>query len=216
MRIQDFKVVYICPDHNEKYHARKVHMDTMLAEIGFKDIVHFKSGTADYPRCLANANIEILTKYMDVPILVLEDDVEFTGVDTFDYTKGIDAIYFGLSRCASHPTNEINEGECVLSAFSDTQVRVHNMLGTHAILYITPTFKRAVIAKFKTPIWHTDIAMTRIQARFQILANKIPSFFQSAKFNAPGHDNSYTLFTITTPKPPPSRVFKMPTSLRYV
>jgi hypothetical protein len=65
MRIQDFKVVYICPDHNEKYHARKVHMDTMLAELGFKDIVHFKSGTEGYPKCLANANVDILTQYMN-------------------------------------------------------------------------------------------------------------------------------------------------------
>lgn len=45
MCIQDFKVVYICPDHNEKYHARKLHMGSMLATLGFKDVVHYKSGT---------------------------------------------------------------------------------------------------------------------------------------------------------------------------
>jgi hypothetical protein len=207
MRIQDFKVVYICPDHNEKYHARKVHMDTMLAELGFKDVVHFKSGTEGYPKCLANANIEILTKYMNEPILLLEDDVEFTGVSDFDFVHGADAIYFGLSQCASHPTMDVNLGTCVTENYSDNQVRVLNMLGTHAIMYITPHYKQAVIDAMKSAVGHTDIAISRIQPRFRILANRLPSFFQSANYNAPGHDNKYTLFKIGRSKP--ARVFKL-------
>ena len=192
MRIQDFKVVYICPDHNEKYHARKVHMDTMLAELGFKDVVHYKSGTEGYPRCLANANVEILTQYMNEPILLLEDDVEFTGVSEFEFVHGADAIYFGLSICGSHPTGNYNEGPCKVSYYSSTQVRVQNMLGTHAILYITPQYKQAVIDKLKVTMGHTDVAMTRLQPNFRILANSKPSFFQSANFNPPGHINGYT------------------------
>ena len=78
MRLQDFKVVYICPDHNDKYHARKVHMETLLTDLGFKDIVHYKSGTYSYPKCLNDATVDILTTYRYEPILVLEDDVEFT------------------------------------------------------------------------------------------------------------------------------------------
>jgi hypothetical protein len=198
MRIQDFKVVYICPDHNEKYHARKLHMDEMLTAVGFKDIVHFKSGTEGYPRCLANANVEILTRYMNEPILLLEDDVEFTGVDEFDFVHGADAIYFGLSRCASHPTGNYNEGTCKVTPYSSTQVRVQNMLGTHAIMYITPSYKQAVIDKLKDCIGHTDIAITRIQPNFRILANRQPSFYQSDMYNAPGHDNNYTRFVITS------------------
>ena len=202
MRIQDFKVVYICPDHNEKYHARKVHMDTMLAELGFKDVIHFKSGTEGYPRCLANANIEILTRYMNEPILLLEDDVEFTGIEEFDFVHGADAIYLGLSQCAAHPTGNYNEGQCVVTEYSSTQVRIMNMLGTHAILYISPRYKQAVIDKLRDLMGHTDIAITRIQPKFRVLANKQPSFFQSANFNAPGHNNAYTYFSITKAPPP--------------
>jgi hypothetical protein len=197
MRIQDLKVVYICPDHNEKYHARKVHMDTMLAELGFKDVVHFKSGTEGYPKCLANANVEILTKYMNEPILLLEDDVEFTGVSEFDFVHGADAIYFGLSTCGSHDTMNYNDKDSIFSPYSQTQARVRNMLGTHAILYITPAYKQAVINQLKDCKGHTDIAITRIQPYFRILANRAPSFFQSAKFNAPDHLDSYTNFVIT-------------------
>jgi hypothetical protein len=196
MRIQDFKVVYICPDHNEKYHARKVHMDTMLAAVGFKDIVHFKSGTERYPRCLADANIEILSRYPNEPILILEDDVEFTGVSDFDFVYGADAIYFGLSTCGSHATLNYNDKDAVFTPYSANQVRVQNMLGCHAILYISPQYKLAVINKLKEYTGHIDIAVTRIQPNFRILANRRPSFFQSAKFNAPDHLDSYTNFII--------------------
>lgn len=198
MRIQDFKVVYICPDHNEKYHKRKVHMDEMLAAIGFTQIVHYKSGTHGYPKCLADAIVEILTQHMNEPILLLEDDVEFTGVDEFDFVHGADAIYFGLSRCAGHPTGNYNEGECKVTAYSPKQVRVKNMLGGHAILFITPEYKRAVIDKLRNTVGHTDIAMSRIQPNFRVLANRQPSFYQSAMYNSPGHDETYTRFIIIT------------------
>jgi hypothetical protein len=196
MRIQDFKAVYICPDHNEKYHARKVHMDTMLAELGFKDVEHFKSGTEGYPRCLANANIEILTKYMYIPFLLLEDDIEFTGVSDFDFVHGADAIYVGISQCGSHATENYNDKPAVLTPYSQTQARVHNMLGTHAILYISPAYKTAVINQLKDCRGHTDIAISRIQPIFRVLANRRPSFYQSAQFNSPDHSDSYTNFVI--------------------
>jgi len=211
MRIQDFKVVYICPDHNEKYHARKVHMDSMLSELGFKDVIHFKSGTDGYPKCLADANVEILTQYMNEPILLLEDDVEFTGVSDFEFVHGADAIYFGLSICASHPTADMNQGNCVTAYYSEQQVRILNMLGTHAILYITPAYKRACIHAMKNAVGHTDIAISRIQPNFRVLANRIPSFYQSANYNSPGHNNAYTLFIINgkqkSPDDNPSDLF---------
>lgn len=196
MRLQDFKVIYICPDHNDKYHARKVHMETLLTDLGFKDIVHYKSGTYSYPKCLNDATVDILTTYRYEPILVLEDDVEFTGISEFEFVHGADAIYFGVSRSASHPSKDISRGTSVFKPYSDTQVRVLNMLSAHAILYITSRYKEAVCEKLRSTNGFNDIAMSRIQPLYRILANKTPSFFQSAKFNAPGHDNSNTLFTV--------------------
>ena len=169
----------------------------MLSSLGFKDIVHFKSGTEGYPKCLANANVEILTQYMNEPILLLEDDVEFTGISDFDFVNGVDAIYLGLSQCGSHATKNYNDKPAVFTPYSDTQSRVQNMLGTHAILYITPRYKQAVINQLRDCRGHTDIAITRIQPNFRVLANRTPSFFQSAKFNAPGHLDGITLFKIT-------------------
>ena len=196
MRIQDFKVVYICPDHNEKYHARKLHMDSMLATLGFKDFVHYKSGTYGYPRCLCDATIDILTTYMNEPILLIEDDVEFTGVSEFEFVHGADAIYFGISRSAAHPTLDTSVGESIFKPYSTTQVRVINMLSAHAILYITPHYKQAVCDALRATKGFNDIAMTRLQPKYRILANKTPSFYQSAKFNPPGFSDANTRFSI--------------------
>ena len=151
MRLQELKVVYICPDHNDKYRARRAHMDDLLSKIGFltEKLEHFKSSTENYPDCLAKANIEILTKYMNEPVLILEDDVEFTGVEEFDMIKESDAIYFGLSIAGGHATQNHADGPCRHSPFSESQVRVQNMLGGHAILYLTASYKQAVIESFK-------------------------------------------------------------------
>jgi WD40 repeat protein len=155
MKLKDLKVVYICPDHDDKYRARRAHMEELLTRIGFSSdrIEHFKSSTENYPDCLAKANIEILTKYMNEPVLILEDDVEFTGVEEFDMIKEADAIYFGLSTSAGHPTHNIHHGLAQYTCYSESQVRIWNMLATHAILYISATYKAAVI---KTIEEHTD------------------------------------------------------------
>lgn len=199
MKLQDLKVVYICPDHNDKYRARKAHMEAILAQIGFSQIEHFTSSTEDYPDCLARANIEILTKYMNEPVLVLEDDVEFTGIDVFDWVDDADAIYFGLSIAGGHVFYNHADGAAQHSPYSELQVRFQNMLGSHAILYVTSTYKQAIIQAFQEHIgqrYHTDVLMSRLQPRFLILANKNPSFYQSARFNT-GSEEYYTKITLT-------------------
>jgi len=201
MKLQDLKVVYICPDHNDKYRKRKVHMDALLKQIGFDSerIEHYKSSTENYPDCLARANIAILTKYMNEPVLILEDDVEFTGIDKFDMIEGADAIYFGLSIAGGHATQNHADGSCRHDPFSESQVRIHNMLATHAILYISPVYKQAVIQTISEHMgqrYHTDVLISRIQPKFLVLANKEPSFYQSSHFNT-GSEEYYTRITFT-------------------
>ena len=201
MRLQDLKVVYICPDHNEKYRARKEHMEALLAQIGFSSerIEHYKSSTENYPDCLSKAITAILTKYMEEPVLVLEDDVEFTGMDEFDWVEQADAIYFGLSIAGGHATQNHADGACRYSPFSESQVRVQNMLGGHAILYNSPAYKQAVIQSFQGHVgqrYHTDVLMSRLHPTFLVLANKQPSFYQSARFNT-GSEEYYTKITFT-------------------
>ena len=83
MKLQDLKIVFICPDHNERYHKRKLHMENMLKRIGCKNINHYKSGTEKFPICISNSIINILSENIDTPVLILEDDVILKGIDTF-------------------------------------------------------------------------------------------------------------------------------------
>jgi hypothetical protein len=186
MKLQELKVIYICPAHNEKYSKRKIHMDTLLHRIGFTDIEHYVSGTENYPACLINATLAILQKYMHVPFLLLEDDVEFTNIYEFHYVKEADAIYFGLSKYGGSLTKDSWEGFAAHENYSQTQKRVLNMLGAHAILYNSVRYKQAVIdtlTPYKEVSYNSDVLISRIQKNYLVLAQKQPFFYQSSKFN---------------------------------
>jgi hypothetical protein len=186
MNVTDLKVVYICPDHNPKYNKRKQHMDTMLSKIGFKDIIHYKSGIEAYPSCLAKAVKTVLSTYMNEPVLLIEDDVEYIDIKEFDYVEEADAIYFGLSWRGGHLTKNYHSGYATFRPYSQSQVRVVNMLGGHAILFISRKYKEAVINAMDNCLetgTYNDVAMSRIQRNYLILANNIPSFYQSLNFN---------------------------------
>ena len=183
MRLQDFKVVYICPNHNDKYRARKIYMDDLLTKLGFTDFEHYQSGSERYPACLSIATQHILRKYIDVPILLLEDDIEFTGHDSFKWDASADAIYFGLSLCGSSMTANTNNDGCILEPHSKSMVRAMNMNSTHAVMYITKEYKLACIEALNDHAIYNDIALARIMSKFNVYAMKIPAFWQSTKFN---------------------------------
>jgi hypothetical protein len=109
-----------------------------------------------------------------------------TQVMEFTIPEGADAIYFGLSVCASHPTEGYNVYYAQFQSHTADQVKVINMLGTQAILYLSRRYKEAAIKAMDTCIekgGFNDIALSRIQPQFNIYANKVPTFYQSNKFN---------------------------------
>jgi hypothetical protein len=173
-------------------------MDTLLAKIGCKDVTHYKSGTEAYPDCLSIATINILKENMNTPVLIIEDDVEYDGIDTVDMGEGVDAVYLGVSAYGGSKTINRWEGKSQYSAHSDSQVRILNMLSTHAILYISPAYKQAVIdtlTKNMGAKYYNDVLMSRLQPNYMILANKKPPFYQSAKFNTTKHEENATRIT---------------------
>lgn len=209
MKITDFKVIVICPDHNELYHHRKVMTHELLEKMGFKDIIHYKSGTEDYPNCLRIANIEILKKYIDEPILIVEDDLGYTGFDSIEFEEDTDAYYLGYCRFAGHPCENLHLGDAKFVLHSDTLVRVVNTLTTHAILYLSRKYKEAVITLLSKSLdepLHQDILMSRIQNDYKILAPKKPIFFQSKRFGAPEECTNFTINDDLTFGPPQEEV----------
>jgi hypothetical protein len=199
-RLQDVKTYFICPDHNKKYRARRSHMETLLPRLGFTQWHHYKSGTDKYPKCLSDAICDILSQNLDEPELILEDDVETSGYLEFELPDGCDAIFFGLSRCAGSATINRWEGSSKFADFSATQVRVLNMLGTHAMLYINRSIKEEYIQLLRNAdTYYNDILMSRIQAKYLVLANRTPAFWQSNAFNAPNDLERVTKIWIPGP-----------------
>ena len=187
MKLQDMKVIFINPDHNEKYHKRKLYMENFLKQLGFHDIVHYKSGNEQYPMCLTLATIDILKTYMEEPFLLLEDDIEYTG-ESLDIpiAHDVDAIYLGLSQCAGDPILNRDIRYATFEPYSDSQVRVTNMLSAHAIFYNSKRYKQELINVLSREYkyFSNDVSITHIQPFFNILATKKPRFFQSILFNS--------------------------------
>lgn len=197
MKITDLKVVFICPNHNDFYKKRMDHMVKMLNTVGFKDVVHYCSSSESYPVCLSQAFIDILTTFNDSQVLILEDDVDFTGIDTFDYTEDADAIYFGISKSGGHSSENRDDGKSHVEPYSHSQSRVINMLTTHAILYISKEYKNAIINALKSNLnSHSDVVISRLHKHYKILANKNPSFYQSSTLNINTHSENWTRFTL--------------------
>ncbi|CAB4580067.1 MAG: hypothetical protein F2563_04385 [Actinobacteria bacterium] len=197
----EITVVFICPAHNEKYIARKNHMETLCAELGFKDVVHWQSGKENYPECLNLATIQVLEEFADEPILLLEDDVEAQGLREFEVPDDADAVYLGLSKLAGNKiqNKNLDLGTATFEPYSPEQVRVMNMLSAHAIYYNSPVFKRAVVGYLRSYIgtkYYNDVLLSRIQPCFRVYANKKPLFYQSNRFNGTNNMEYLTKFEI--------------------
>jgi len=209
MKISELKVILICPDHTEYYNNRKVKTQDLLERLGCKEIIHYKSDTANYPTCLRKANIDILQTYIDEPILIVEDDLGYTGIDSFNYEEDADAYYLGYSKFGGHPTENTHIEKSQFVPHSDTMVRVINTLTAHAILYISRKYKEAVInilSQDLDRLLHQDILMTRILNNFKILAPKKPIFFQSSRFHAPEDCTNFTILDDMSWGPPQKEV----------
>jgi len=201
-RLQDIKTYFIGPDHNEKYQARRHHMEALLTRHGFTNWQHYKSGTEKYPKCLSDAICDILSQNLDEPVLILEDDVETSGRMDFDMPDGCDLIYFGLSRCGGSATINRWEGNSKFADFSASQVRVLNMLSTHAMVYISRSIKEEYIQILRNAgTYYNDILMSRIQPKYLVLANRIPAFWQSNRFNLPHNLERVTKICIPSISP---------------
>ena len=198
IKLKEILTIYICPDHNEKYHMRKLHMDNLLKNIGFNNVIHYKSSINKYPFCLNNATIDIFSKYKP-PFLLLEDDIQQTQdiPNEFEIPDDTDAFYLGLSNGGGHPHHNYDEGNSKFNYIKDNLFKVKNMLGGHAILYITSNYimhlRNELITK---PTYYNDLIMSKIQNKFNIYCHNQSYFYQSKELD--GHEEA-TKITIRSP-----------------
>lgn len=158
----------------------------MLTSLGFTNFHHYKSGTANYPMCLNNAIVSILQDNLDEPVLILEDDIDTNEKTEFTLPPNTDALYVGLSFVGGSLTENHYEGPAQFRPYSEKQVQLRNMLSGHAILYVSRRYKEAIIAALQAYAdtnYNTDILFSRLHPKFNVYANRMPTFWQSNRFN---------------------------------
>jgi hypothetical protein len=168
----------------------------------------YKSGTDAYPRCLAEATYHaIAAHYDDKPFILFEDDVELTEWVTsmdVDIPAGADGFYLGYGKYAGHPTENwaLGYDSYQLEVLNDTHVRVWNMCGAHAIMFISKAFKKDVMDIMKDIVYTNneyfpDVSVSRLQPKYKIYAYKYPFFYQSDKLgNDPFYPKDATNFRV--------------------
>ena len=182
--LRDIPVVYINMDRDVDKRER---IENHIDRLGFKTkirvpgVVHQDGARAGCALAQYNALHEI-----DPPFIILEDDAT-----PFDYNPIIsipddtDALYLGISswgRMNSH-SGPFVQWEYYFKEVDINLLRVYNMLGTHAILYLNSEYISVCekIAYHQHNInEHVDIGFTDVQKYYNVYAFDQPLFYQTS------------------------------------
>jgi len=182
--LREIPVVYINMDKDVDKRER---IENHIDRLGFKTkirvpgVVHQDGARAGCALAQYNALHEI-----DPPFIILEDDAT-----PFDYNPIIsipddtDALYLGISswgRMNSH-SGPFVQWEYYFKEVDINLLRVYNMLGTHAILYLNSEYISVCekIAYHQHNIdEHVDIGFTDIQKYYNVYAFNQPLFYQTS------------------------------------
>lgn len=134
------------------------------------------ASNAHYVGC-AQSHIDILDDTsLSSPLLILEDDAEFTPAFTpvIELPDDTDGVYLGVSTGnVNYQTKRHNEH----------YLRIGGILATHAILYVTDKYRQTMsnVAKYcinnlKQP-W--DIGASAMQYQNKVYTPNMPFFYQS-------------------------------------
>ena len=117
--------------------------------------------------------------------LILEDDIESTGVATnflLNIPEEADAIYLGISN-HGYINQHVGVAGTVLAAqYDENYKRVFNMCSAHAILYLSQGFIDAahdVAAKCLEQGIAWDLGLAALHRYFTILTPNDPYFYQT-------------------------------------
>jgi hypothetical protein len=189
IKLKDILTIYISPDHNEKYHKRKLHMNSLLSNLKFTNVIHYKSNTNNYPFCLNDAYIDIFIKYQP-PFLLLEDDID-CDIENFPYEIDIpdntDAFYLGLSTGGGHKIQNYDDSDSSFLHVTDSILKIKNMLTTHSVLYFNQKYMmhiRNLLLLY--PSYYNDVLISQIQNRYNVYTFNKYIFYQSKEFD--GHE----------------------------
>ncbi len=173
---------------------RRDFMGTQLDKFGLEG--RFVDGIRCTPRAVgcALSHLKALRSSPSPPFLVLEDDCEFFEERfryTFEVPDEADALYLGHSSFGLSDTPDKyglrwgRLGNVHFEPVGDQLIRVFNMVGRHAITYLSERFIEATIAAGeRAMIGHDfpipgDVEYAEIQSDHRVLAVRDPICCQS-------------------------------------
>lgn len=211
MNVFDLRSVHVAviwSDSSPKYVARKRRMESMFENIGLPVTFHLSGN--HYPYSLARANIEIMQEHVNhstKPLLILEDDLGWSGQTVFSVPQDADIMYLGMSalgvdRYANmHDTCVFDGLEKRIVPTHTGVVRILNSLTTHAVMYINPDILRILIPLFAYTINNPepqivlDVALARLQPLFKTYGCNPPVFWQSSEVDDSPHQKQAETLT---------------------
>jgi hypothetical protein len=180
LNLIDIPVYYINLDeHDEK----RKKTETMLKQIGFKFVERFSAIKHEAGRIIgcARSHYEILNR-AEVPFIILEDDCSLNKEvpQAIELPDNADALYLGIShwgRYLNHSGPYVHT-----TRINEDIVRVHNMLATHAILYLSQEYAnmcKRISYHFGYEVEnHLDIGFAEVHRFFNVYSFDEPLFRQ--------------------------------------
>lgn len=177
----------------EKNKLRHESMNSMFEELGFEEVYPIYGGISNpYTIGIAQSHIDGLSN--SLPVIIMEDDCAVTShwKSTIEVPEGTDAVYLGTSWYGMIEGSSRFRG-CISSKYDDSYLKVYNMLGMHAILYLTERYRHHVVNTLKKfqenpGTYGCDEPIALDMKFFNILAVELPFFYQKD-----GHSDQETI-----------------------
>jgi len=180
IKLTDIPVFYINLDECQE---KKERTEEMLKSLGFNNVERFSAIKHKSGRIIgcARSHYEIL-KTQKPPFIILEDDCSLNKefVNEINIPDNADALYLGIShwgRYLNHSGPYVH-----ITKINDEIVRVHNMLATHAIMYLTDSYVdicKRVSYHFGYEVEnHLDIGFAEIHKLYNVYSFNSPLFRQ--------------------------------------
>lgn len=179
--LKNIPVIYISLKHRT---YKKLVFERELRRYGFKNIIHVQGVYEGNSKIgCAKAHLTAVRK-IEPPFIVLEEDAKFEYENTtINMPSDTDALYLGVSSWGRR--KEVSGPFLKYDKVDDNTYRIYNMLGTHAILYMTPRFVQASVEILKEAIRegsHIDnLYADKLQRSYNVYSLNEPLFYQTSQ-----------------------------------
>ena len=180
LNLTDIPVYYV---NLEGEDVKRENTESMLKDLGFKYVHRFDAIRHEAGRIIgcARSHYEIL-KNEKPPFIILEDDCALNKefVSEIEVPDNADALYLGISHWGRYLNHSGPYVHC--TKVDDNIVRVHNMLATHAIMYLSDSYTemcKRVAYHFGYEVEnHLDIGFAELHKFFNVYSFDEPLFRQ--------------------------------------